>query len=843
MGLRRISFVLACLGVAVSAFGQGRFTTPTSAGKSAAALDRLRAEAPGVQVMRKGTKVSRVYGPAFGSGFTPEQSAVAFVNEYADVFEPGTGALHYAGSQDVMDGKFTAVYFNEFAGAAQVYGGHLTVLVRNEVGCPIVLASSSVQTVSLERSLRQMSGSAAVAVVRKAEPTLSLEGQPVMVAWPGETTTKMAWSFVVGNGKLEDPRRLRAFVDSATGAILEWRDEVYFVDVTGNVKGWMTPGVLPNQASNPAVLQNLVDTTARVVAGNSTKTNLLGNFTIVHGGVTNVDVQSELLGTWANVNNTAGSDEMLTMNVLPPGPANFVFNAAKTEFVQAQVDGFVQTQIVHNFAKAINASYPGIDIAIPVNVNINSSCNAYYTNSTINFYRAGGGCPNTSYSSVVHHEYGHFIIEMGHPTPTGDFHEGMADVNAAFLLNDPCLGRDFLGAGSGCLRNTYNGVTHPCGGEVHLCGQVISGAFWLTKDQLDATMGAGPALDYSRELYLNSILLHPPDIDPGMTVDVLTLDDDDANIFNGTPHYDEIAAGFGAKKLYAPVINWLTITPVTLPGEFVQLPHGPFIFVSVNIADDIGTLNPATPRLVWRVNGGVWQERIMPRLSSSSPFHSYFETPTAGSIVEWYVKAVDTQGHVVTYPNGAFNITMVGNSLTTPLFDTFETNLGWSVVNDASLLTGAWVRANPNGTVLDGRAANPENDSGDSGTICAFTGQGTAGGPVGEADVDGGPTRFVSPVFDLSGGNGVVDFSWWFFNDDGDDSFTVELSNNGGSSWTVVHTTLFTGDENSWKTLRILVGNVMARTNNMRVRVTTSDNPNDSITEAAIDAFRVRRLQ
>ena len=845
MGFRASLLFATMFALAAGALAQGRSVQSVSSQKSTLALERLQGEAPGVRVFRAGTRVSRVYGAPFGFGFAPEQAAQDFVDEYAAIFEPGKASLVLAGTQDIMEGKFTAVYFNEVFNGVVVDKGYLTVLVKNTVGSPVVLASSTVQNVTdVRRSLGRITAAGAKAAVKKVRPDLLPLTQPVMVAWQGETLTHYAWSFSVGNSKAEDPIRFKVFVDAADGKVLEWRNEVHFTDVTGNVKGWATPGFLPNQPNNPAQLVNLVDVTARVVAGNSAKTNALGNFTITHGGTTPVDVQSEMLGTWANVNNQAGADELLTINVTPPGPANFVFNTGLAEFVQAQVDGFIQTEAVHNFAKAINAAYPGIDIAIPVAVNIASTCNAYYTASTINFYRSGGGCPNTAYSSVVHHEYGHFIIDKGHPAATGDYHEGMADVTSAFLANDPCLGRDFLGQDSGCLRNAYNSVVHPCGAEAHTCGQVISGAFWLTKDQLDVTMGAGPALTYSRYLYLNSILLLPADIDPGVTIDVLTLDDDDANLGNGTPHYEEIAAGFGAKNLDAPELEWLIITPVSIPGEFIQLPHPTGIqSLSFTIQNNVGVQNPGSARLFYRYNGGIWLQRIMPRLSPTSPYSSYFAVPTTPSIVEWYVQATDTQGHVVKWPKGDPIVTLVGNSLTTTVFDTFETNLGWTVANDASLTTGAWERANPNGTSLNGQPANPENDSSDAGTFCAFTDQGTAGGAVGEADVDGGPTRFTSPVFDLSGGNGVIDLQRWFYNDDGDDSMTIELSNNGGATWTLVKTVVFTGSENAWATVQILAGNVMSLTNNMRVRVSTSDNPNNSITEAAIDAFRVRRLQ
>ncbi|HXH62480.1 MAG TPA: hypothetical protein VNI20_14130, partial [Fimbriimonadaceae bacterium] len=89
---------------------------------------------------------------------------------------------------------------------------------------------------------------------------------------------------------------------------------------------------------------------------------------------------------------------------------------------------------------------------------------------------------------------------------------------------------------------------------------------------------------------------------------------------------------------------------------------------------------------------------------------------------------------------------------------------------------------------------------------------------------------------------GVIDFQRWFYNDDGDDTMTIELSNDGGATWTLIDTVFFDGSQNTWLPETIYVGNYLTPTNNMRVRISTSDNPNNSVTEAAIDAFRVRWL-
>lgn len=824
---------------------QNRISAP--GGLRDAALQDLQAEAPGVRVMMVGDRVGRIYGVPFGYGFSPQQAALKFVDDHGAVFDPGMGALEYSGSQQLMDGKFTAVYFQQTVMGTIVDMGHLTILVKNEVGSPIVLASSSVVPVQLRLSSKRISAKRAKAAVKRLDRTLDAETEPVLIAYHFETETRFVWSFIVGNGRLDDPKRFQVLVDSETAKVIEQRDLIRYTDIVGNVSAWATPGVLPNQPNNPASLGPLVGSQAGVVqiGGMQVYTGPAGNFTIPHSGTTAVDVFAELAGRWVAVFNQAGGNEILIQNVVPPGPANFVFNATPTELIQAQVDAFIHTEAIHNFAKAINASYPGIDVQFPANVNLNNNCNAFYNGSSINFYTSGGGCPNTAYASVVYHEYGHFIIDVGHPTASSDYHEGMADVTTAFKADDPCLGRDFRGQDTGCLRNAYNTVSHPCAGASHLCGQVISGAFWLTKDELDLTIGSGPALDLASVLYLNSILLRPSDINLGVTIDVLTLDDDDGDLSNGTPHYSEIETGFGAKGLDTPDLEWVTITPLNMPPAFVHLPSITNLLghlIRFDVSSKIGELNPASIRFVFRADGGPWQEIGMLNLAIGLPYRCIMENFACGTAVEWFIKAQDTQGHELTWPTDEPALVLFGNALTTTFVDGFDTDTGWTVMNDPGLATGAWERGDPNGSFLIGVPANPEDDSNDTGTFCAFTGQAAPSAAVGTNDVDGGSTRLTSPMFDLSAGNGVIEYQQWFFNDDGDDAMVVELSNDNGASWTVVATITYTGDQNAWHDMKIIVGNHLTPTSQMRLRLSVADEPNNSITEAAIDDFRVTLL-
>ena len=86
-----------------------------------------------------------------------------------------------------------------------------------------------------------------------------------------------------------------------------------------------------------------------------------------------------------------------------------------------------------------------------------------------------------------------------------------------------------------------------------------------------------------------------------------------------------------------------------------------------------------------------------------------------------------------------------------------------------------------------GTAYQPENDhTVDPGSICFVTGNGAPGGGHGDQDVDGGRTTLTSPIFDLSEAD-WAEISYWRWYVDAtafDDDFFVDISDDGGASWT-----------------------------------------------------------
>lgn len=163
--------------------------------------------------------------------------------------------------------------------------------------------------------------------------------------------------------------------------------------------------------------------------------------------------------------------------------------------------------------------------------------------------------------------------------------------------------------------------------------------------------------------------------------------------------------------------------------------------------------------------------------------------------------------------------------------DHFETSRGWTVQN-VNLAAGAWEQGAPAG---DGTRGDPTDDF-DGGGQCYLTGN-----AAGDSDVDGGPTRLLSPAIDLSAGNVTLSYAYWFTRDDseGNDALSVEVSVDGGSAWTPM-TTHDTG-QSAWRTQSVRLDDFVTPTATTRIRFSVLDNPNNSIVEAGVDAVVLTR--
>ncbi len=172
-----------------------------------------------------------------------------------------------------------------------------------------------------------------------------------------------------------------------------------------------------------------------------------------------------------------------------------------------------------------------------------------------------------------------------------------------------------------------------------------------------------------------------------------------------------------------------------------------------------------------------------------------------------------------------------------PFYDDAEIDRGWSLVDPTDdATTGRWVRANPVGS--GGGLVQPEDDNTPApGVTCFVTANGSVGGSIGEADVDGGKTSLTSPTFNLSAvADPIIVWYEWYSNDAGSNpgtqDFLVLLSNDNGANWTIVSQRLDTHHE--WERNEVRVQDFMTPTATMKIRFEAHDYIG-SVVEAAID--------
>lgn len=580
--------------------------------------------------------------------------------------------------------------------------------------------------------------------------------EPALVIYPhqvGKTVApRLAWAVELstpGTKEMVVPSGRRVYVAAdVQGTEVLGNDELVHHQVSGDARVWSTPGTLPDHGGNNETLEPLRWANVTSSQGNTT-TDASGNFSIPGAASTNVTFSFD--GTFATVNNDAGVDYSLTQFYNAGAPATATLNPTQAAAITAQANAYQRASDFHVYVRGVDPGDGSMDFQILCNANLASTCNAFYNGSSVNFYAAGGGCVNTAFSTVVAHEIGHWANDV-YSTGNGSsgIGEGMADVWAMFQYDDPIVGEDFFGQGGGNIRTGLNNTVWcgtGCYGQVHLDGEVIMGALWKARRNLNNTLGNAAGDAVSDLLNLSWFQAYNQTvIAPIIEEQWLVLDDNDGNLGNGTPNFTDIDDAFREQGF--PGVDLPTIDILHTPLGNTQNEAGPYT-VSADVTSLIGA-NITSVELKYSVDGGSEQTVAMSNTGGDT-YEGNIPGQVSPAEVIYYVEASDDQSNTKRLPDADGFGFFVG-VFQQIYFNNFDggSDDGWTHGGSGQ---DDWMRGTPNGSSTDPSAAwSPNNvwgnDLGPSGWNGAY-----------QPNVN---NWLQSPEIDCSGFTGVkVRFRRW----------------------------------------------------------------------------------
>ena len=690
--------------------------------------------------------LARVYvGEAYGLlGMDPAHLQVDEV-----VFLP----LGMFGSSDKL-----TVRFRQVVGGVPVEGGAVNVLLDLE-GRLLSLDTVGLPDVHLPQLLTPTrdAGAAAKLAIETFQNDTRMEALDVEVLGleiVQEEVGKarkgtLAWNVRVGNQTPGMTPEAFVYGISATGGlrVVSERTAIHFFDVSGTVSVNATPGIAADTPSNPAV--PFPGAYMRVTSPQAGVTFTDQNGSYNFPGVTGpIDATFSFVGTYNDVNNVAGGDYSLTTTLADGAGNDVLLNPNQGQLTTAQANIFTYINSMRDWTRSVNPADSTSDFTAFSNANIGDACNAFYDGFSTNYFNAQGGCANTAFSSVIHHEMGHWMNDRyGSFNGSDGFGEGNADVFAMYQADSPIVGDGFSGPGT-IVRNGENtrqfcgDANNGCYGQVHTDGEVLMGALWKVRKQLNTKYGDVPGDLYSNLLFNSWMNAYDDrEIKTIIRDHWLTLDDDDGNIDNGTPNLDVIDGGFQEQGFPAFELAFVLVDQVSGPAATLDEigPYGVEARLQANVGPAV-----TTAELKFTVDGGAPQTVAMTPASGDRYFAVIPGQPSP-SKVEWWIETATVDGANRFPKNGneGFPVGVVAQFF----FDGFETggDNGWT--HQEIVKQDDWQRGVPQGQSGDPSAAFNgnnvwANDLGGEG----FNGE-------YQSDVI---NRLQSPTINLNGSSGAT---------------------------------------------------------------------------------------
>jgi subtilisin-like proprotein convertase family protein/Zn-dependent metalloprotease len=317
------------------------------------------------------------------------------------------------------------------------------------------------------------------------------------------------------------------FVDAHTGQLLEvWRQDAF--EYSGEVQ----VDVEPRTVGDPIV--SVAGAYNRVTLGGTSNqdTDATGRFSFAGGGGAR-SLTGSLRGAYVTVIRRDGTSASFNGTIQENVPLTLRWSSGNSDL--AERDTFTGVNATNRFVATVLPNISWMNSSVTANVNLSGTCNAFWNGTSINFYRAGGGCNATGrIFDVVAHEWGHGLDQNAPGgAQDGGLGEFIGDLMAFVQTRDHRVGPGFFtnGAPVRDLEDPDFNCYDPSKTEVHDAGQLLGAVVYDIMNDYERVGVTGEALKHR--------LIAP--VAGAQTRsqwyrEMLVVDDDDGNLANGTPH-------------------------------------------------------------------------------------------------------------------------------------------------------------------------------------------------------------------------------------------------------------------------------------------------------------------
>ena len=356
----------------------------------------------------------------------------------------------------------------------------------------------------------------------------------------------------------------------------------------------------------------------------SVMTDVEGRYTIAAAAVPQI---SNIVGAKVRIFNRTGP--RVTVAGIKMGDF-WQTQVSQQDGVLASQDKIVaQSMVFHHtdYIFRLAAQYitpPWFDAPLPAHTNLSSSCNAHWDSraGTINFYSGNSRCANTGLiSDIIYHEWGHGLDAKTGGIRDGAYSEGFGDIMSMLITKSPIVGLGF-GLNGRVVRNVEPDKVYPqdARGGVHAEGMVIGSTFWDLLNEFKKYYTEDEALAILRKYAFQMIFTAEKYTD--VYDALLVIDDDDADLSNGTPNFCLINEPFSQHGLASLERRCLVISfvrndvqelqgngnRIIEPGERIELTS----WVE-NLTDGVlenlrGVASSTSEHLNWENSSAEWQQ-------------------------------------------------------------------------------------------------------------------------------------------------------------------------------------------------------------------------------------------